>query len=191
VINICVNVEGAEYWLSLSVCLHTCLSVWEHFLHQFLCMLPVAITWSSSGGIMIRYVLPVLCVTSYLHVVGHKEACGYCCSEWHHCGVILRLISLPNCVGCIMSPLWKGCRGWSLQCSIAWQLTMMMTKLWYSDLCIDSEAWEQVRGGGQVVQAQGGRTGGRGGQTQEVHCWTVGNLPRDDALQYRLSSIDS
>ena len=36
-------------------------------LPNFLCILHMAVAQSSSGGIVIRYVLPVLCMTSYLH----------------------------------------------------------------------------------------------------------------------------
>ena len=35
-------------------------------LYQFLCMLPMAVTRSSSDGVVIRYVLPVSWMTAYL-----------------------------------------------------------------------------------------------------------------------------
>ena len=35
---------------------------------NFLCVLPMAVARSSSGGVVMRYVLPVLWVTSYLHI---------------------------------------------------------------------------------------------------------------------------
>ena len=56
--------------MSMSVCV--CLSVIiSSELHvrsspNFLCMLPVAVAWCAFGGVVIRYVLPVLWMTSYL-----------------------------------------------------------------------------------------------------------------------------
>jgi len=57
-------------------------------------ILLMAVAQYSSGGIAIRYVLPVLWITSYLHVVGHARyiidtvaasdiiasSCGGCCA---------------------------------------------------------------------------------------------------------------
>jgi len=50
----------------LSVCLSVCLSARQHIsgtarptFTRFLCMLPVAVTWSSTGGVAICFVLPV------------------------------------------------------------------------------------------------------------------------------------
>ena len=60
----------------LSVCVSVCLSVRDHIsspeLHirswpNSLCMLPMAVARSSSGGVLICYVFPVLWMTSYLH----------------------------------------------------------------------------------------------------------------------------
>ena len=59
--------------MTVSVCLSVCLSVCDHisgtthpiFTKFFLCMLPVTVARSSSGGVAIRYVLPVLWTTSY------------------------------------------------------------------------------------------------------------------------------
>jgi len=55
------------------VCL-SCLSVRDHIFEtarpiftKFLCMLPIAVARSSSGGVVIRYVFPVLWMTSPLH----------------------------------------------------------------------------------------------------------------------------
>jgi len=70
-----ISDRGAEYCdkrVCLSVCLSVCLCLCVCPRSQvrsspnFLCMLPVAVTQSSSGGVMIRYVLPVLWMTSYL-----------------------------------------------------------------------------------------------------------------------------
>ena len=59
----------------MSVCVHV--SAREHILRttgpifaNFLCISPVAMAQSSSGGVAIRYVLPVLWTTSRLAVVG-------------------------------------------------------------------------------------------------------------------------
>jgi len=71
-------IEEAKYpgdYVCLSVCLH--LSVHEHICvttHpsslNVLCMLPMAVAWCSSANVEIRYVLAVVCMTSYLHIIG-------------------------------------------------------------------------------------------------------------------------
>ena len=58
------------------VCLCVCVFVCQRSylrnctsdLYQFLCLLPMAVARSSSGGVMICYVFPVLWMTSYLHI---------------------------------------------------------------------------------------------------------------------------
>ena len=58
--------------MSVSVCLSVCVSVfvcprnYTSDLHKNLCMLSTAVTRSSFGGVLIRYVLTVLWMTSYL-----------------------------------------------------------------------------------------------------------------------------
>ena len=59
-----------------SVCLSVCLSVHSHNskttppkFAQFLCVLPYGVARSSSGGVAIRYVLPVLWITSCFHIM--------------------------------------------------------------------------------------------------------------------------
>jgi len=61
----------------MSVCLPACLSVHAHNsktvrpnFTSFLCMLSMSVAWSSSDGIVIRYVLPVLRMTSSFHTMG-------------------------------------------------------------------------------------------------------------------------
>jgi len=54
--------------LSVSVCLSTIISSKLHVRSspKFVCMLPVAVAWSSSGAVVICYVFLVLWMTSYL-----------------------------------------------------------------------------------------------------------------------------
>ena len=55
--------------MSVCVCPWTCLRNYTSDLHQFLlCLLFMAVARSSSGGIMICYIFPVLLMTSYLHI---------------------------------------------------------------------------------------------------------------------------
>ena len=61
--------------MSVSVCVCVRLPVRDHvfgttrlIFTNFLCMLPVAVARSFSGGVVIRYVLPVLWITLHLHV---------------------------------------------------------------------------------------------------------------------------
>jgi len=63
--------RGAEYCddrVCLCVCVLVCLWLELHIRSSanFLCMLPMAVAWSSSGSIVICYVLLVLWMTSYL-----------------------------------------------------------------------------------------------------------------------------
>ena len=74
--------RGAEYCdrfvcLSVCVCLSASISLerWTDF-HEFLCRSPVAVARSSSGVVAIRYVLPVLWMTSRLAVVGRMGMRG-------------------------------------------------------------------------------------------------------------------
>jgi len=78
--------------------------LWRACLFVCLCMLSIAVAWSSSGGVVIHYVLPVSQIMSYLHIIGRmEEACRYRCSKWRHCIVVHRLTSLQLRVGCFMS----------------------------------------------------------------------------------------
>jgi len=58
--------------MTVSVCPFVCprADLWNYTsdLHQFLCMLPMAVARSSSGGVAIRYVFTVSQMASYLHV---------------------------------------------------------------------------------------------------------------------------
>ena len=57
----------------LSVCLSASISL-DRSSGSFVCRSPVAVAWSSSGGIAIHYVLPVLWMTSGLATVGRMHA---------------------------------------------------------------------------------------------------------------------
>ena len=60
----------------------------------------VILSWRS--GTFLRYVLPVLWLTTYLHIMGHTGACRHRGSEWRHCVVVSRLTSLlrRKLIGC-------------------------------------------------------------------------------------------
>ena len=79
----------------LAVCPRACLRNHTSDFHKFLWMLPTAVARSSSGGIMICYVLPVLWMTSCLQAMAtnwrRKKAYTYSDSTraaqiWH-CGL--------------------------------------------------------------------------------------------------------
>jgi len=69
---------SAEYCserVCLSVCLSMCVSVHDHvfgrtrpIFTKFGCMFSMSVARSSSGGVMICYLFPVLWMTSYLHI---------------------------------------------------------------------------------------------------------------------------
>jgi len=68
--RVCLSVSVS---VSLSLCVCVCVS--DHIFGttcpiftKFLFMLPMAVARSSSGGVVIRYVLSVLWMTSYLHI---------------------------------------------------------------------------------------------------------------------------
>jgi len=81
--------EGAEY-NDERVCLSVCLSVHTLILGitrpnctKSLCMLPVATAQLLSGGVAVRFVLPVLWITSFVqwwHVTPRKRHCP--CRNW-------------------------------------------------------------------------------------------------------------
>ena len=71
------NFTATTIAIILSVCLCVCLFasigyLWNRWtdLYEFFVQIPVAVAWSSSGGFAIRYVLPVVWMTSLLAEVG-------------------------------------------------------------------------------------------------------------------------
>ena len=74
--------SGVLRSVGLSLCVSVCARayyLWKRWtdLHEiFLCGSPVAVTRSSSGGVAIRYVLPVLWMTSRLAVMGRLATSG-------------------------------------------------------------------------------------------------------------------
>jgi len=80
--------------MTMSVCRCVCLSVrWHNSkttrpnFTTFLCMLPVAMARSSSDGVAIRYVLPVLRMTACSHTVGWWDQWAE--SRTHDIGLML------------------------------------------------------------------------------------------------------
>jgi len=85
VVVVCYSVLVGErsIAISLSVCLCMCVCMSVHELElldrssqNFLCRSRLAVALSSSGSVAIRYVLPVLWMTSCLAVVGHMVMRG-------------------------------------------------------------------------------------------------------------------
>ena len=64
----------------------------------FLCMLPMAVARSFSGGVVIRYVLPVLWMTSYLRIT---LGCSTSPSNWSAAHSSLGL----GCKLCVVIPV--------------------------------------------------------------------------------------
>jgi len=69
--SVCVCVRAC---VRACVCVYVCLSAImssnyvtsRPIFTKFLCILPMAVAWSTSGGVVICYVLPVSWMTSYL-----------------------------------------------------------------------------------------------------------------------------
>jgi len=70
--------------------------------------LPMTVARASSGSVATRYVLPVLWMTSYLHILGRMKACRYRRSERSHCVVVRRLTSLLRCIDRVVSETISG-----------------------------------------------------------------------------------
>ena len=74
--------RGAEYCGSLCVCVSVCLSAsisrdpLDRSSQNLVCRSPVAVASSSSGGVEIRYVPPVVWMMSRWALVGHMAICG-------------------------------------------------------------------------------------------------------------------
>ena len=64
--------------ISLSVCVSVSISLepLDRSSRNFVCRSPVAVAWSSSGGVAILYVLAVLWMTSHLAVMGRMTIPG-------------------------------------------------------------------------------------------------------------------
>jgi len=58
----------------VSVCAYVCLLAYLQNARNFLYVLTVSVAWSSSDDNAIRYVLPVLWMTSYLPIIGQAKA---------------------------------------------------------------------------------------------------------------------
>jgi len=59
-------------FVCLRVCLQAYLRNYTPNRYQFMCMLPMVVTWSSSGGVAVRHVVPVLWMTSRLYIIARK-----------------------------------------------------------------------------------------------------------------------
>jgi len=73
-------VMTVSVYVCVFVCLRSYLRIYLSDLHQiFLCELPMAVARSSSGGVVICYVLPVLWMTSYLLI---SQGCSTSPPSW-------------------------------------------------------------------------------------------------------------
>ena len=89
--SVCVCVSVC---VCLFVCPRSCLRNYTSDLRQFFCMLPVAVARSSSGGVVICYVLPLLCITSSAKVARRRRPAEAQCTRslglgYKLCAVIL------------------------------------------------------------------------------------------------------
>ena len=130
--------------VSLSVCLSVSISLDLIWSSDLLCMLPMVLAWSSSGGFVIRYVffdryiLLVLWMMSYLHLMGHVQVLVsfshlYQNEQWEliwaskRC-LTLSLYSVPaNCKLGAVCGLWLPC------CLLIFRIwtNWFANKIWY------------------------------------------------------------
>jgi len=112
--------EYCDELVCLCVCLFVCLPVCPRAYlrnymsdrHQILC---ARVARSSSGGVVIRCVLPVLRMTRlFAHNKPYAHVDGYRCSEWRH-GVVVRRPQRRCCVALVVSRprRWRTPRGGS------------------------------------------------------------------------------
>jgi len=81
--------------MTLSVCLSVRDRIFGNtrpIFTNLLCMLSMAVARSSSGGVAIRYVLPVLWTTSYLHIMGHMPECRCNTGTASRCSTLYQVI---------------------------------------------------------------------------------------------------
>ena len=71
------------YFACLSVSAHITRKLHSQTLYQFLCMLPVDEAHSSSDGVTICHILPVLWMTSCFHTMGQNQAQRQF-AKWHY-----------------------------------------------------------------------------------------------------------
>jgi len=94
----------AEYCdMSISVCSSVRISQEQHgrSLSYFLCMLPLVVAQSSSGGVVLHYILPVLWMTSHFHN-GRYSGMSLPLQR-RCCSVVYRLVPLLRGIDCIVS----------------------------------------------------------------------------------------
>ena len=96
--------------MSVSVCLQAYLRYhnpfFMNFCASFLHDRGLVLSWRRCDTLC--SLLPVLWMTSYLHIMGHMEACRYRCSELRHYVVVRRLTSLLRRLDCVVSPKTAG-----------------------------------------------------------------------------------
>ena len=78
------NQEGRkmDVCVCACVCVRACMRVCERACVSFLSMLPVAVAQSSSGIVVICHLLPVLWMTSYVHIIVQANYPAVC--YWLH-----------------------------------------------------------------------------------------------------------
>jgi len=83
--------------MSEYVCASASISPKQHSdLHKIFCALPMSMARSSSGGVAIRYVLPVLWMMSYLYIMGNIE-------RWRHVDTVVARYVIASWCGCVVS----------------------------------------------------------------------------------------
>ena len=134
--------------LCLCVCIFLCASVCpvDRSSQSLLCRSPVAVARSSSGGVAIRYVLPVLWTTSRLAVMGATPKRGGCTVQrlpwavWRYQGGVWCLWMLC----CFIWPAigHSGAQDWAPECPYVknykwwvrpvWRWTLWTAAIWNS-----------------------------------------------------------
>jgi len=78
------------------VCPRSCLRNTRPIFTNFLCVLPMAVARSSFGGVVIRYVLPALQMTS--HLLSHKPRLLYVAAKLKRSADALHVLSYTGWV---------------------------------------------------------------------------------------------
>ena len=128
-LNITVYAKYCDQPVCLSVCVCVCLSVsislerMDQSSRNFVCRSPVAVARSSSSGIALRYVLPVLWMKSRLEIMGTTPKRGGCTVQrrpwmaWRYYGGDWCLRVLVSCCLVCVTSCHMPLPTWSVYCS--------------------------------------------------------------------------
>ena len=110
--------------VSVSVCVCVCelISKTICFIStKFLCLLPMVVGWSYNKFCASSFMDYRWCFVHNRPCFGPSGGISILLKRWWHCVIVF---VVETVLGEWMSPLCRGCREWSLQCTIVWKLVL-------------------------------------------------------------------